>query len=241
MILSPEFDLHEGEMLLVRKPKGWTSFDVVNKIRGLFHIAKVGHAGTLDPMATGLLIICTGKKTKEIDQYAGLEKEYNATMILGARTSSFDAETPVIERRSIDDVTEETVRAALASFAGYQTQLAPMWSAAKVDGKRLYKYARNGVEVQRRPREVNVYSIVPTRIMVPEVQFTVVCSKGTYIRALVDDIGKLIGCGAYLTALERTRIDQFCLTDAVTIDDLIDYRRNRQDRIESHENRSIPR
>jgi tRNA pseudouridine55 synthase len=217
--------LREGEVMLIRKPRGWTSFDVVNKVRSLFH-CKVGHAGTLDPMATGLLIVCTGAKTKEMESFLGLEKEYRATMILGARTASFDAESPVLERRSVDDITGEKVLDALRSFVGAQTQLPPMWSAAKVGGKRLYTYARKGTEVERRLRDILVTSITPGEIDIPEVQFSLVVSKGTYVRTLVDDIGKRLGCGAYLSALERTRIGDWRVEDAVSMEDLIRYRFN---------------
>ncbi len=219
-----ELHLAEGEMLLVDKPHGWTSFDVVNKIRSLFHVRKIGHAGTLDPMATGLLVICSGRKTKELDQFMGLEKEYEGEMILGARTPSFDAETPVSERRSTDDITEERVRSVLGEFVGHQTQVPPMWSAVKVDGRRLYQYARKGQEVARSPREVSIASITPAKIAVPAVAFTVVCSKGTYIRTLVEDVGQRLGCGAYLTALRRTRIGPYRVDDAFTIEDLVRYR-----------------
>jgi len=224
MVLHRDLDFTQGEMLLVNKPKGWTSFDVVNKIRGILHVRKIGHAGTLDPLATGLLIICTGKKTREIDQYQAQEKEYDATVLLGARTASFDAETPVIEWKSTDGVTAESVREALTGFVGYQTQLPPMWSAAKVRGKRLYKYAKKGIEVERRPREIQVASIEPTLIDVPQVRFTVVCSKGTYIRTLADDLGRNLGCGAYLQSLTRTRIGEYLLRDAVSIEDLVRYK-----------------
>jgi tRNA pseudouridine55 synthase len=212
----------DGALLLVDKPGGWTSFDVVNKIRHTFGIRKVGHAGTLDPLATGLLIVCTGRKTKDIAQYMGLEKEYDATMILGARTESFDAQTPVVEQRSTDDVTRQAVRDALDEFVGVQMQVPPMWSAVKVDGKPLYKYARRGKEVERKPREVFIRSIVPTKIDVPEVCFTVVCSKGTYIRALVNDIGERLGCGAYVSGLVRTRIGEFHLREALSVDELVE-------------------
>jgi tRNA pseudouridine55 synthase len=223
---DPERELHlaEGEMLLVDKPQGWTSFDVVNRIRSLFHVRKIGHAGTLDPMATGLLVICSGRKTKELDQFMGLEKEYEGEMILGARTPSFDAETPVSERRSIDDITEERVRSVLAEFVGQQMQTPPMWSAVKVDGRRLYQYARKGQEVARSPREVSIASLTPVKLALPAVSFAVVCSKGTYIRALVDDVGQRLGCGAYLSALRRTRIGPYHVADALTIEDLVRYR-----------------
>jgi len=222
---SSTAQLRDGEVILMCKPKGWTSFDVVNKVRRLFH-CKTGHAGTLDPMATGLLIVCTGKKTKEMVSFLGLEKEYRATMILGARTESYDAESPVIGRCSTDDVTETMVLNALHSFVGPQTQLPPMWSAAKVGGKRLYTYARKGTEVERRPREIVIKSITPESVNIPEVRFTVVASKGTYVRTLVDDIGKQLGCGAYLSSLERTRIGEFHLDDAVSLEALIEHRFN---------------
>jgi tRNA pseudouridine55 synthase len=223
---DPERDLNlaEGEMLLVDKPQGWTSFDVVNKIRSLFHVRKVGHAGTLDPMATGLLVICSGRRTKELDRFMGLEKEYDGEMILGARTPSFDAETPVIERRSTEDITEEGIRTALAEFVGQQMQIPPMWSAVKVDGRRLYEYARKGKEVVRSPREVTITSITSVKITIPAVAFTVVCSKGTYIRTLVEDVGQRLGCGAYLSALRRTRIGPYSVADALTIEDLVRHR-----------------
>lgn len=224
MVLSRELDLAQGEMLLVDKPKGWTSFDVVNKIRGLFHVRKIGHAGTLDPLATGLLIVCTAKKTRDIQLYQGQEKEYDATILLGARTASFDAETPVIEWKSTEGITPDDVRGVLAGMVGYQTQLPPMWSAAKVRGMRLYKYAKKGIEVERRPREISISRIDPVLIEIPQVRFTVVCSKGTYIRTLADDIGRKLGCGAYLESLTRTRIGEFRLADAVTIDELVRYR-----------------
>lgn len=227
MVLNRDLDLAQGEMLLINKPKGWTSFDVVNKIRGVFHVRKIGHAGTLDPLATGLLIVCTGRKTREIDKYQGQEKEYDATILLGARTASFDAETPVIEWKSTDGVTPEQVRGVLAGFVGYQTQLPPMWSAAKVRGTRLYKYAKRGIEVERRPREILISSIEPTTIDIPHIRFTVVCSKGTYIRTLADDIGRKLGCGAYLESLTRTRIGAYRLEDASTIEEMVRYKSSR--------------
>jgi tRNA pseudouridine55 synthase len=231
MELGRELNLAEGEMLLVNKPKGWTSFDVVNKLRRLFHVKKIGHAGTLDPLATGLLIVCTGKKTREIERYQGEEKEYDATILLGGRTASFDAETPVIEWKSTEGLTEEVVRDVLSGFLGYQTQVPPLWSAAKVHGMRLYMYAKKGIDVERRPREILISSIVPTAIDLPHVRFTVVCSKGTYIRTLADDIGGKLGCGAYLESLTRTRIGPYHLADAWTIDELVRYRSDRGNQV----------
>jgi tRNA pseudouridine55 synthase len=221
MILEHESGVEEGELLLVDKPAGWTSFDVVNKLRRLLHVKKIGHAGTLDPMATGLLIVCTGKKTRSMEQFIGLEKEYQATMMLGGRTESYDAETPVVERFPVDDVTEEAVRTVLAEFTGPQRQTPPMWSAVKVGGMRLYKYARRGEHVVRKPREVFVRLLQATRIALPQVELTVVCSKGTYVRGLVNDIGIRLGCGAYLTALRRTRIGGYHVADAMSVEDFV--------------------
>jgi tRNA pseudouridine55 synthase len=224
MELSRELRFTEGELLLVRKPAGWTSFDVVHRISRMFGIKKVGHAGTLDPLATGLLIVCTGKKTKILGTFVGLEKEYDAEMTLGGRTESFDAATPVIEAKSTEGIDESRVLAVLREFTGTRLQVPPMWSAVSVKGKRLYKYAREGVEVQRPPREIVVQSIVPLLVRVPVVRFSVTCSKGTYIRSLVNEMGERLGCGAYLSALERTRIGPYRLADSVTIEELAAYR-----------------
>ncbi len=224
MVLNRDLNLAEGEMLLVNKPKGWTSFDVVNKMRGILRVRKIGHAGTLDPIATGLLIVCTGNKTRERAGFAGLEKEYEAEMILGARTASFDAETPVIERRRTEDVTESAVCEALQSCVGVQMQTPPMWSAAKVGGRRLYRYARKGVEVERPAREIIVHSVTPILIDIPRVRFTIVCSKGTYVRSLIDALGDRLGCGAYMTELKRTRIGGHRLEDALSLEDLLRIR-----------------
>ncbi len=226
MVLNRELHLNEGEMLLVCKPPGWTSFDAVNKIRSLFHVRKIGHAGTLDPLASGLLIVCTGRMTKELASYAGLEKEYDARILLGARTPSFNAETPVIERCSTEGLSAEAVCSALQAFVGPQQQLPPMWSAVKVGGKRLYRYAKEGVEIAREPRAITIYSITPRVIAIPRVECTVVCSKGTYIRTLADDLGQRLGCGAYLEGLVRTRIGPYRLEDAASIEELVAYRKN---------------
>jgi tRNA pseudouridine55 synthase len=219
-----EFHFADGEMLLVDKPPGWTSFDVVNKIRHLFGVKKVGHAGTLDPMATGLLIVCTGPMTKRIDGFMGLDKEYDAEMTLGATTPSFDAETEVREGGSTAEVTEELLRSVFRSFVGRSTQVPPMWSALKVEGQRLYSLARKGKVVERAPRDILIGSIDLTSFRTPVVRFLVSCSKGTYVRSLVNDIGARLGCGAYLSALSRTRIGAYRLEDALTMDDLIALR-----------------
>ena len=218
-----EFRFAEGETLLVRKPAGWTSFDVVHRIRKITGVKKVGHAGTLDPLATGLLIVCTGKKTKSISEFVGLDKEYEAEMTLGGRTESFDRGTPVVETRSTVDISEDRVRAVLAEFTGPRLQVPPMWSAVSVGGKRLYRYAREGVEVDRAPREIVVHAMEPIMVSVPLVRFRVTCSKGTYVRSLVSEMGERLGCGAFLSALERTRIGPFLLADAVTLEELGAY------------------
>ena len=222
-----EFHFAAGEMLLVDKPRGWTSFDVVNKIRHLFLVKKVGHAGTLDPMATGLLIVCTGAMTKQIESFMGMEKEYDAEMTLGATTPSFDAETEINGTASTEGVTEEGIRGVLGQFVGRSAQIPPMWSALKVDGRRLYTLARQGKVVERAPREIDISSIVPLSFRIPVVRFRVVCSKGTYVRALVNDIGVRLGCGAFLSALVRTRIGAYRLEDALSVDDLIALREAR--------------
>jgi tRNA pseudouridine55 synthase len=224
-ILDRELNLEDGEIFLVDKPINWTSFDVVGKMRSIFHFEKIGHAGTLDKNATGLLIVCTGKKTRDVAEFLVLEKEYLVTMRLGECTESFDAETPVVERKDICMITEDIVRATVASFIGPQKQVPPMWSAVKVRGKRLYKYARKGEEVDRHARSVFIKQIDVVRTELPNVEMRVVCSKGTYIRTLVNDIGLALGVGAHVTTLRRTRIGDFCVGDALTIDDLILYRK----------------
>lgn len=208
----------DDSVLLVDKPRGWTSFDVVNKIRHVFRLRKVGHAGTLDPMATGLLIVCTGVQTRAVGEFMGLEKEYDATMTLGARTESFDAEMPVIERKPLDGVSPGQVADVLAGFVGRQLQLPPMWSAVKKKGRALYTYARKGQTVERSPREVTIAALTLVSCALPEVRFTLTCSKGTYVRSLVDDIGRRLGCGAYLSALRRTRIGSYRVEDALSME-----------------------
>lgn len=219
--MGPLHEAPAGEVLLVNKPKGWTSFDVVNKIRHAARIRKVGHAGTLDPLATGLLVVCTAGKTREIASFVGLDKSYRVTMKLGERTASYDADSPVIETRSVEGVTVEQVRGVLEAFVGEQRQIPPMWSAVKVQGRRLYEYARKGVEVERRERSVHITSITLLDAPLPEVRFDVTCSKGTYVRTLVEDIGLAIGCGAHVAALERTRVGAFRLEDAWAMEDLV--------------------
>jgi len=207
-----------GELLLVDKPKGWTSFDVVNRIRGILGVRRVGHAGTLDPLATGLLIVCTGRRTRELQQFQGWDKEYIVIMTLGMVTASYDAETPAVEQRGHEGIDEHAIRSMIPRFLGRQLQLPPMYSAAKVRGRRLYKYARRGLEIERGPREVFISSMEIVRVDLPDVVLKVVCTKGTYMRTLVHDFGAALGCGAYVRELRRTRIGDFHLEDAVSLE-----------------------
>ena len=218
-------DFKEGQVLLIDKPLEWTSFQVVNKIRWLIRKRfglkkiKVGHAGTLDPLATGLLIICTGKFTKKIDEYQAREKEYTGTFTLGATTPSYDLETTINETFDVSSLTEEEVRNASQQFIGDISQKPPVFSAVKKDGKRLYELARKGKEVEAPTRKVHISELELTRIELPEVDFRVVCSKGTYIRSLAYDFGKALNNGAHLSELRRTRIGEFSISEAMSIDD----------------------
>ena len=211
----------EGRVLLVNKPLGWTSFDVVNKLRYRLKTKKIGHAGTLDPLATGLLIICTGKMTKRIDEYQAQEKEYTGKFVLGQSTPSHDLETEASEPEDISSISEDQIRGATQNFLGSIQQVPPLHSAIKVDGKRAYKLARKGKDVELKPREVFIKEFEITSIIKPVVEFRVVCSKGTYIRSLARDFGKALGTVAYLSELCRTRIGDFKLTDALTIDQVL--------------------
>lgn len=213
-------DLEAGEIILVNKPLNWTSFDIVARIRAMFEIKKIGHAGTLDPRATGLLILCTGKMTKKIDQFIGWEKEYTGLIEIGAVTKSFDTETEVIEQKDFSAVTKDEVEQILKSFLGVQQQLPPMYSAIKKNGRRLYKDARKGKEVERATREISIKEFEMTSFDPPHIGFRVVCSKGTYVRTLANDIGVKLGCGAYLKQLHRTRIGQFSVNDALPVEQL---------------------
>ncbi len=219
----------EGAFLLVNKPKSWTSFDVVNKIRsslkqslGIKKI-KVGHAGTLDPMATGLLIVCTGKMTKKLSGYQGLDKTYTGVITLGATTASYDSECEPENMQSLDDLSEEDIYSAKESFIGDLMQMPPIYSAIKVDGQPLYKRARAGKKVEVKPRPVTVYDFEITAIQLPEVHFRVRCSKGTYIRSLAHDFGQQLGVGAYLTELTRTAIGDYRLEGAWELEALVDH------------------
>jgi tRNA pseudouridine55 synthase len=220
------FDFLSGEILMVDKPYRWTSFDVVNKIRyvikkelGIKKI-RIGHAGTLDPLASGLLILCTGKFTRRIEEFMGYEKEYSGTFTFGASTPSFDLETSVDAEYPTDHLTLETIRAAAARFTGIFNQVPPMYSAKKIEGKRAYKFARNEQEVKLKPKSVEVSAFEILDWNTPDARFRVVCSKGTYIRALARDMGTALGTGAHLTALCRTRIGPWHLRDSYQVEDL---------------------
>ena len=222
-----KLDFKAGEMLLVNKPLSWTSFDVVNKIRfRLKHLLgvkkiKVGHAGTLDPMATGLLIICTGKATKQLENYQGMPKVYTGTIRLGATTSSFDKETAIDQTYPTDHITEELIEVVRKQFVGKIEQLPPIFSAIKVDGQPLYKKARRGEKVEVKPRPVEIYNLDFRQIEIPDLHFEVKCSKGTYIRSLAYDFGKALNSGGYLTELCRTAIGEYRLADAWDLEELV--------------------
>ena len=209
-----------ARILLVNKPLEWTSFDVVNKLRYKLKLRKIGHAGTLDPLATGLLILCTGKMTKQIETFQAQEKEYTGTFVIGKTTPSFDLETEVDFENDIDHITEEAIHSAIHKFIGDIEQIPPVFSAVKIDGKRAYKSARKGEDVKMRPRQVVIPEFEITGIDLPNVHFRIVCSKGTYIRSIARDFGEALGVGAYLSVLCRTRIGEYLLKDAKEIEEI---------------------
>jgi len=209
-----------GRVLLINKPFQWTSFDVVNKLRYRLKIKKIGHAGTLDPLATGLLIICTGTMTKRIEEFMGLEKEYTGKFVLGKTTPSYDLETVITDVKDVSGLSDTDIHGATTPLTGNILQLPPMHSAIKVGGKRAYQLARKGQEIELKHREVEVKTFEITRIQLPEASFRIVCSKGTYIRSIARDFGMALGVGAYLTDLCRTRIGKFRLEDALNIEEV---------------------
>ncbi|WP_369810677.1 tRNA pseudouridine(55) synthase TruB [Hymenobacter cheonanensis] len=227
-----DFDFEKGEVLLLDKPLTWTSFDVVRKVKNTLRPRKIGHAGTLDPLATGLLILCTGKKTKDIDQIQAQEKEYEGTFRLGQTTPSFDLETPVDREQPYAHLTAEEIRAAAATFLGKIEQTPPLFSAVKVDGQRAYELARKGEEAVIKSKTVDIKVFDITRIELPDIDFRVVCSKGTYIRSLARDLGAVLGTGAHLTRLVRTRIGEHRLADAWTVAEVQALRPPRPERPE---------
>ncbi|HEX8349232.1 MAG TPA: tRNA pseudouridine(55) synthase TruB [Hymenobacter sp.] len=214
------FNFEAGEVLLLDKPLTWTSFDVVRKVKNTLRISKIGHAGTLDPLATGLLILCTGKKTKQIDQIQAQEKEYTGTFRLGQTTPSFDLETPVDATLPYEHLMEAEIKAATAPFIGLIEQTPPLFSAVKINGERAYEVARRGGEATIKSKQITITAFEIIRVALPDIDFRVVCSKGTYIRSLARDFGAKLGCGAHLTKLVRTRIGEYRLAEALTMEQI---------------------
>ena len=221
-----KFDFVEGELLLINKPLEWTSFDVVNFLRSFIRKVydlkklKVGHAGTLDPLATGLLIICTGKKTKQIEQYMGMDKVYVGRMQLGATTPWYDKETDIDQTFDTSQITERLLKEKVKLFMGEIDQVPPAYSAIKIDGKRAFTYARKQNEIEIKPRKVTVHQFELLNIDLPHIDFIISCTKGTYIRSLVHDFGKSLNNGAFLTELCRTKIGEFSLKNAYTLEEI---------------------
>jgi tRNA pseudouridine55 synthase len=217
------YEYQNGKVLLIDKELNWTSFDVVNKIRIVLrnHLGikaiKVGHAGTLDPLATGLVIVCTGKATKKIEEFVGLDKEYIASIKLGETTPSFDLETEIDSRYPVDHVDEKNILRVFEEFTGELDQVPPLYSAKYVEGTRAYELARKGKDIQLKPNRVRIVNIQLISFDLPVVKLKVLCSKGTYIRSLARDIGETLNCGAHLTELRRTRIGNYTVTDAFTL------------------------
>ena len=227
-------DLEKGGVILLNKPYEWTSFQAVNKVKYLLkHYydlkkVKIGHAGTLDPLATGLLILCIGKYTKKIEEYQAQEKEYTGTFYLGATTPCFDKEKEIDNYYPTEHITEEDIYKAAEDFLGEQEQIPPVFSALKVNGVRAYEFARDNKEIELKSRKITIKEFEITRIALPEVDFRIVCSKGTYIRSIARDFGSYLNSGAYLTALCRTRIGEYKLSDAKKIEDIISEYENKE-------------
>ena len=211
-------NFEQGQVLIIDKPLRWTSFDVIQKLRKITGIRKIGHAGTLDPLATGLLIICTGKFTKRINEFMAQEKEYTGTFTVGATTTTYDLESERENLKPFDYITAENIESARVNFIGGILQIPPAHSAIKIGGKRVYELARQGKEVKLEPRKITIKEFEITKIQLPLVYFRVVCSTGTYIRSLAFDFGGVLGCGAYLSSLCRTRIGEFTLEKALSVE-----------------------
>lgn len=214
----PDVNFSEGEIILIDKPSGPTSFQIVNKIRKIIDVKKVGHSGTLDPKASGLMIICTGKKTKVMDSFINLNKTYSGVIRLGLTSVSMDTETECIETPIPKDLDEEKILEVRNSFIGEIEQTPPMYSAVKIDGKKLYNLARKGKSVEREPRKIFIEQFDITKIDLPDIHFIITCSKGTFIRVIGDDFGKKLNTGAVLIELRRIGIGNFRIEDAITID-----------------------
>lgn len=213
-------DYLAGQVIMIDKPVNWTSFNVVSRVRRLTKVKKVGHAGTLDPLATGLLIVCTGKKTKEISEYQAQRKKYTGIITLGKSSPSMDLATEIMEKDLPVDLNEEKILFARNKFLGNIEQVPPMFSALKHKGKALYKLARAGKEVERAPRQVEIFSFDIKKIELPDIHFEIACSKGTYIRVIADDFGKELGCGGILSMLRRTEIGDYKVDDAFDLEEL---------------------
>ena len=214
-------DFLAGETLLIDKPAQWTSFKVVHTIRKAINVKRVGHTGTLDPLATGLLIILTGRNTKQMKNFEGLRKTYTGTFLLGKSSTSMDTETEMRDLELPNNLNDEFVYKIRDTFLGNIKQTPPMYSALKVDGKKLYDLARKGKEVERKPREVNISRFEIARIDIPEVHFDITCSKGTYIRVIANDFGEKLGCGAVLSRLRRTQIGDYDIEDALEVEEFV--------------------
>lgn len=219
--VNTENTFEEGKVILINKPLGWTSFDVIRKIRNTIKVKKVGHAGTLDPLATGLLIVCTGKSTKKINEYMSKEKEYTGTFTLGSETPTYDLESEPENFKDYSNVYLTELKSAAHQFLGEIEQVPPIHSAVKQAGKPVYLLARKGVEVKLQPRKITIKEFEITLFEPPIVGFRVVCSTGTYIRSLANDFGKAVGSGAHLSKLCRTRIGEFNLSDALSVDEFV--------------------
>jgi tRNA pseudouridine55 synthase len=209
--------LKAGKIVAIDKPEGWTSFDVVNKLRRLTGVKKVGHAGTLDPFATGVLLLCFAGATKQVNALMELEKEYQGTFELGAETDSHDVTGKIIAQYPVPELSREQIEQAARRYVGEIMQMPPMFSALKRGGKRLYKLARKGEQIELEPRAVKIHTFDILDVKLPEIQFQVTCSRGTYIRALARDLGKDLGCGAFLKTLCRTRVGEYSVNSALSI------------------------
>ena len=221
IVFADEDEKKRGIMLLFDKPKDYSSARIVNIVKKFLNISKAGHSGTLDPKATGLMIICTGKQTKTLNGLIGFDKEYEGVMVVGEKTKSFDSETETYDRKETGHITPEMLKENIKSFLGKTEQLPPMYSAVKHKGKPLYKFARKGEVLERKPRAVEIKEFEITSVQLPEISFRVLCTKGTYIRTLVSDYGEKLGTGAYLKELRRTKIGNFSVKDAVSVEDFI--------------------
>lgn len=210
-------ELQSGKIVPLDKPVDWTSFDVVNKLRGMTKVKKVGHAGTLDPFATGLLLICFASATKQVNQLMELEKEYQGTFELGGETDSHDVTGKVVNQHPVPDLSVTQIESAAKKYSGEIMQVPPMFSALKRDGKKLYELARQGKEVELAARPVKVYAFDILEVSLPEIRFRIACSRGTYIRAIARDLGRDLGCGAFLKTLRRTRVGAYTVEDALSM------------------------